>query len=312
MQKIYCIGETVYDIIFKNEKPIAAKAGGSMLNSTVSMGKIKLPVHFISEYGQDDIGNTINSFLESSNVNTQNVYRHSQGKTSIAIAFLNEQNDARYTFYKENPGKRLDIQLPVLQENDIVLFGSYFSINRDVRKKLLTYLTVARKTGAIIIYDPNFRAAHFKELKDLMPFIIENMKLATLVRGSDEDFQMIFNADNPDSAFKFVSKYCPLLIYTMNSKGVILKTPDMDIFQEVPQLKPLSTIGAGDNFNSGLIFGLVQENVKEKNISKLNKDQWIKIITHGIQFASDVCMSYDNYISDEFASKYANMSRAKG
>ncbi len=40
MRKIYGIGETVFDIIFKNGQPQAAKAGGAMLNSTVSLGRI--------------------------------------------------------------------------------------------------------------------------------------------------------------------------------------------------------------------------------------------------------------------------------
>ncbi len=47
MRKIYGIGETVFDIIFKNGQPQAAKPGGAMLNSSVSLGRIGLPVSFI-------------------------------------------------------------------------------------------------------------------------------------------------------------------------------------------------------------------------------------------------------------------------
>ena len=46
MRKIYGIGETVLDIIFKDGQPQAAKAGGSVLNSMVSMGRMELPVIF--------------------------------------------------------------------------------------------------------------------------------------------------------------------------------------------------------------------------------------------------------------------------
>jgi len=34
-----------------------------MLNSSVSLGRIGLPVHLISEYGDDDIGRIIDDFL---------------------------------------------------------------------------------------------------------------------------------------------------------------------------------------------------------------------------------------------------------
>lgn len=38
MRQIYAIGETLYDIIFKDGQPQAGKPGGAMLNSTVSLG----------------------------------------------------------------------------------------------------------------------------------------------------------------------------------------------------------------------------------------------------------------------------------
>ena len=75
MRKIYGIGETVLDIIFKNGQPQAAKAGGSVLNSVISMGRIGLPVSFISEYGRDDVGNLIDTFLKDNGVNTSAVHR---------------------------------------------------------------------------------------------------------------------------------------------------------------------------------------------------------------------------------------------
>ncbi len=46
MRKIYGIGETVYDIIFKDGTPQAAKPGGSVLNSMVSLGQDR-PSRFI-------------------------------------------------------------------------------------------------------------------------------------------------------------------------------------------------------------------------------------------------------------------------
>ena len=101
MRKIYGIGETVYDIIFKDGAPQAAKPGGSVLNSMVSLGRTGLPVSFISEYGRDDVGSLIDRFLNDNGVNTSSVYRYNDANTSLALAFLDEKNDAHYTFYKD-------------------------------------------------------------------------------------------------------------------------------------------------------------------------------------------------------------------
>ena len=91
MRKIYAIGESLLDIIFREDQPQTAKAGGSMLNSVVSLGRMKLPVSFISEYGYDDVGNLIDKFLKENGVDTSFVHRYNDGNTSLALAFLNEK-----------------------------------------------------------------------------------------------------------------------------------------------------------------------------------------------------------------------------
>jgi hypothetical protein len=57
---VYCMGETVLDILFRGSDPIAANAGGSLLNSAVSLGRAGVEVQFIGEVGNDSTG-TISS-----------------------------------------------------------------------------------------------------------------------------------------------------------------------------------------------------------------------------------------------------------
>ena len=76
MRNIYTIGETVLDILFKNQLPVTAKAGGACLNSAVTLGRLNLPVYFIGEYGMDEVGNIIDTFLKENHVSTQYVYRY--------------------------------------------------------------------------------------------------------------------------------------------------------------------------------------------------------------------------------------------
>ncbi len=125
MRKIFGIGETVLDLIFKDGEPQAARPGGSMLNAMVSLGRIGLPVHFISEYGLDDTGELVNSLLERNGVDTGSVYRYRDGKTALAIAFLDENNNAHYTFYRDFPASRLNAGFPEISEKDILLYGSF-------------------------------------------------------------------------------------------------------------------------------------------------------------------------------------------
>jgi fructokinase len=301
MRKIYGIGETVFDIIFKNEQPQVAKAGGAMLNSTVSLGRIGLPVSFISEYASDNVGKIIDNFLSENGVGTAYVDHYKDGKTKLALAFLNERNDASYTFYQDYPEKRLSIDLPAIWKDDIILCGSIYSITGEIRKKFMNLITNAKENAAIVIYDPNFRPSHSSDLEKLMPMIIENMQAAKLVRGSNEDFKNIFGANTPDEAWNAVRKYCNCLVYTANSEGVFVRTISYSGKFGVKAIRPLSTIGAGDNFNAGMIAAIYLNQITSYRLDKMVEEDWSKVISMGVDFATNVCLSYENYISLEFA-----------
>ncbi len=309
MRRIIGIGETVLDLIFKDGQPQAAKAGGAMLNSVVSMGRMKLPVSFISEYALDDVGDLVDSFLKANGVDTSAVYRFRNGKTALALAFLNEKNDARYTFYKDYPPERLNKSFPPTGPDDIILCGSFYSIWSEIREKFLQFIGQAKQDGALIIYDPNFRASHLFELDRLKPLILENMKLADIVRGSNEDFIYLFSTGNIEEAYKAVKTYCSRLVYTASDQGVYIRTSSFSAAYPVARIEPVSTIGAGDNFNAGMITSLYQQEIRKTQIDSLKADQWKQIAEMAVDFATHVCMSYDNYISPAFAEE---MRKKKG
>jgi len=306
MRKIYGIGETVFDIIFKNGQPQAAKAGGAMLNSTVSLGRIGLPVFFISEYASDNVGTIIDSFLSGNGVGTNFVDHFTEGKTKLALAFLNERNDASYTFYQDYPEKRLNVDFPVINRDDIILCGSIYAITGEIRKKFMNLMTKAKENGAIVIYDPNFRPTHSSDLDTLKPMIIENMQTAKLIRGSDEDFKNIYGANTPDEAWNIIKKYCNCMVYTANSEGVYVRTISYSGKFNVKAIKPVSTIGAGDNFNAGMMAAIYMNQITVDQLDKMGEESWSKVISMGVEFATNVCLSYENYISEEFARELKN------
>ncbi|MFW5757864.1 MAG: PfkB family carbohydrate kinase [Bacteroidota bacterium] len=303
MQKVYAVGETVLDIIFKQSQVKEAKPGGSMLNSAVSLGRAGINIIFISEYANDKVGNLVDTFLKENNVNTEHVFQHQDGKTSIAMAFLDQNNDASYVFYKTHPDQRLQITMPEFTNNDILIFGSFFGIDPHVRSKVFKLVDKARRQGALIIYDPNFRKPHASQLADLMPYIRENVSMADIVRGSNEDFQNIFFTQDIKEVRKKTGTRLPVLIMTKSAEKVFLNTTELKAEFPVKQIKPLSTIGAGDNFNAGIIFGLIKEKINRNQLTELTKNQWEKIISYGVEFASDVCMNYENYISEDMVKK---------
>ena len=304
--RIFAIGETVYDIIFKDGKPVSSTPGGSMLNTAVSLGRLGLDVYFISEFGNDLIGRLVDDFLIANGVKTDYVYRIDDYQSSLALAFLDENNNAEYSFYKHPPPKRLDIDFPELTSADIILYGSFYGINPCIYARLQHFLEEARKKDALVIYDPNFRKAHLSGMDIYRPIIMKNFAHADIVKGSDEDFKHIFGVQTAEESWKSLGEICDILIYTANKNDVELLMTDIHDSFRVPSLTPVSTIGAGDTFNAGLISGLIRHSVGKSNLKRLTETKRADIVERAIHFAQHVCMSYDNYISLNFAKKILN------
>lgn len=309
MRKVIGIGETILDIIFEGNQPSAAVPGGSVFNGIVSLGRAGVNVSFISETGNDRVGNIILQFMRENNIPTDHVNVFPDGKSPVSLAFLNEHSDAEYIFYKDYPKQRLDVLFPEIHEDDIVIVGSYYALNPVLRDKILELLETAKEKKAIIYYDPNFRKAHAHEAIRLMPTVLENLEFADIVRGSDEDFQNLYGKSDAQEVYKeHIQFYCDRFLTTHGANGVNLHTRNFTRHFDSPQIQPLSTIGAGDNFNAGIIYGLLKYDVRHADLPSLDQDTWRKIIRCGMDLASEVCQSYDNYISKEFAAKYVSQS----
>jgi fructokinase len=305
MRKVIGIGETILDIIFKNNQPTKALPGGSVFNAMISLGRLHTPVCFITELGQDRVGEMIQNFMHENNVTTEYVDIFCDGKSPASLAFLKEDNRTEYMFYNQYPESRLNVVWPRIDADDILILGSYYSINPSLRSRIVEFLEYAQTRKAIIYYDPNFRKPHAHEAMKVMPAVLENLEYADLVKGSDEDFENLFHITDGYKIYKDKIKfYCPNFIYTRGEGGVELFTQREHVHYDVPHITPISTIGSGDSFNAGIIFGILKNNITREQLYELSQSEWDTIIKNGIDFATDVCLSYDNYISSTFAKKY--------
>ena len=303
MRKVIGIGETILDVLFKDNQPKKAVPGGSVFNGIISLGRAGANVTFISEVGGDKVGNIILDFMKENGVGTDNVMVYPERKSPVSLAFLNEKNDAEYIFYKDYPNLRLDADMPEVTGDDIVMIGSFYAITPQLRDKVKELLDKARNAGAIIYYDVNFRKTHAHEAIKLMPIILENFEYADIVRGSNEDFGFMFGITDPDKVYQHkVSFYCPRFICTNGGDGLCLRTATLKKDYLVEPIETVSTIGAGDNFNAGLVFGLLKNRIRKPDLDELTENEWDKIVASGMSFSKEVCTSLDNYISKEFAS----------
>jgi len=304
MRKVIGIGETVLDIIFKNDEPIGAVPGGSVFNGIISLGRSGVPASFISETGNDRVGKKIIKFLEDNGVNADSVCIYAESKSPLSLAFLNEQNDAEYIFYKDHPHDQLDFVYPDIQPDDIVMFGSYYAVNPVIRPQVAAFLEYAQNKGAILYYDVNYRASHRNEVMKLRANILENLEFADIVRGSAEDFEIMFDQQGADKVYRSqISFYSKNFIYTQGADNVELRAEGGISKQyDVEKIETISTIGAGDNFNAGFIYGLIKYGItREMIVNGFSEELWDEVIASAMSFSANVCKSINNSVDQTFA-----------
>ncbi|MDR1683293.1 MAG: PfkB family carbohydrate kinase [Candidatus Symbiothrix sp.] len=303
MHKIIGIGESILDIVFQNDQPEKAVPGGSTFNCMISLARCGLPAAFITELGNDKTGRLIQSFMKENGLSTELIYFFDDGHTPVSMAFLDENRNAEYVFYKDFPEKRLNIDFPEINSDDIIIFGSYFAVNPDLRDKIGDFLRYAQSRKAFLYYDINFRNAHASERTALMPAFLENFALADIIRCSDEDFTVLFPNQSINSVYEqYFLPYKKPLIITQGSKNILLKTPQWECEYSVEAIMPISTIGAGDNFNAGWICAFVKNEFQKSDLLELTPMKWEILIHSAQKFAREVCLSLENYVPLHFLS----------
>ena len=308
-REVIGIGETVLDVIFKNDQPTAAVPGGSTFNAMISLGRtagVLYPdqeILMVTETGDDHIGDIIVNFMRRNHVSDAAVTRNAGTQSHISMAFLNAENDAQYEFYKDHKHASLQAdKVSVLQgfsADDLVLFGSFFAINPVLRPFTSRLLQTAHDAGALLYYDINFRRSHIADIPDTLANIEQNCRWSTVVRGSAEDFGYLFGTTDPTEVYeKHIAKLCPYFICTDGARPAWVFTPSFTLQMPVAPIQTVSTIGAGDNFNAGFLFALLRQGITRQTFDSLPASTWQQLVGIAQQFSAQVCQSIDNYVPE--------------
>ena len=309
MGRIVAMGETVMDILFhdksgegesSNFQPFVCVPGGSAFNSIISVGRYGMDCAFIGDSGDDRIGLQTVSFMKGNNVATDYLQLHKGLHSAISLAYLDRNGDAQYDFYKDPLPQDNARPLPLWTDTDALLLGSAYAFLPPTRQLVERVLADARKAGAMVYYDVNFRPTYSARRAELLPAILDNISMSTVVRASTEDLQTLYRTDDSKKIYASVIRQrCPLFICTAGAGRILVHTPQ-GIYKfatpHIPSDEIVSTVGAGDNFNAGFLCEMQKLRIKSADLSGLGQKEWQPLIETATRFASAVCRSNYNYI----------------
>lgn len=297
MRRVIAFGETVLDKIFKGDEFIAACPGGSVVNTAISLARSGAHVELLTETGGDENGRFIRDFLHQNSISLRYSPVYSSRKTAVAIATLDEDARASYRFEKDYPPQRFTTALPVPGDNDLFAFGSFSAIEPALQAAVESLLTEAGRNNTLVFYDPNIRQHKVNGNAAAMAALHRNFASAHLIRGSDEDFQQIFETDDITALWQAIQpSACRLLVVTRGSKGLTASDGVNEYTQEAIPIQVVNTIGAGDSFNAGMIAAICYNTALYDHQKGFDPDLVPLMLKAGLHYAAAVCLSHENFI----------------
>ncbi|HAO62994.1 MAG TPA: carbohydrate kinase, partial [Porphyromonadaceae bacterium] len=222
MRKIIAIGESVLDTLYRNGQPIKAMVGGRIANATASLGMTGVPVTFCSECCTDSVGDIIVDFFNRHQVATTSIDRYTDGSTQLSAIFLGEDGNDKIVNYGVYPdADRFDVVWPRIDEGDIVLFGSLYSIAQPQRERVYELLSYAAERKAVMVYLPGFQHGINFRITRVLTAILENLELSSIVVAHERDLADIFPGESAEKAYhNHFEYYCPCFIHIGADGGV--------------------------------------------------------------------------------------------
>ena len=170
-------------------------AGGAPANVLVALQHLGHPTAFIGKVGQDMHGDFLTSVLEAEGVDCKGLVHSPEVFTTLAFVALAETGERTFSFARK-PGA--DTQLApeeldrgVIQSSRIFHVGSLSLTDEPARSATLAALKLARQSGCILSYDPNYRANLWPSEAAACKQMRAVVSAMDLMKVSDEECELL-------------------------------------------------------------------------------------------------------------------------
>lgn len=266
MSKVLCIGDACADILLPygealKQKDVSASfsCGGANANTAYALGKLNIDTAFAGKAGRDLYGLTMKEELRKVGVNTDH-FLIDDSLVSTQILIVIDSNNDRFPFLmpKEDPSYlRIypeDLSGIDLSDTEYILTNGMMLFDDPAASSITSLLKEAHRQNVKILLDINFRIETRNKNRKYLDQVIE---LSDIILGSiEDDFLPLTHAESMEEALKHLDRN--RIIVAHDSKGSTVYTKE-DLFHcDSYKVEVNDTVGAGDAFNAGFLYGLVR------------------------------------------------------
>lgn len=275
MSKVLCIADSCADILIPygeikkgKDASVSFSCGGSGANSVYALAKLNVPVAFCAKAGKDLYGREMKRQLEKAGADTKH-FILDEDLVSTQILVVIDENRDRFPLLmpRENPSylqiTEDDLSAIDLQDTEYVLSNGMMLFDRPAAPAICAFLKRAHEEGVQILIDINYR---IETLQKDRKYLDEVLEIADHILGSQEDdFLPLTGETDIEEAVRHFQKGQTLVM--RNEEGSLICQGENRYHARRFEVEVEDTLGAGDAFNAGYIYGLVSHrSLKECNL----------------------------------------------
>ncbi len=267
---ILCCGEALIDFIpTPDGKAYQPCPGGSILNIAVGLGRMAVPVGFLSRISTDLFGDILAQQLISNHVDLRYCPRL-DGQTTLAFVSLREdqEEEPQYAFYASGAVDREMIKedLPQHLEDEVIAlhFGS-ISLVLEPGASALQALMERESRKRVITLDPNVRPIVIEDWDAYRQRFMKWLSLVDVLRLSQVDLDWLFPGKPIEELLPaWFEAGLSLVLLTQGEKGASAYPLNGEmVFVPAPKVRVEDTVGAGDTFFSAVLTYLYENDLLE-------------------------------------------------
>ncbi|MED3645302.1 aminoimidazole riboside kinase [Halalkalibacterium halodurans] len=283
---VICLGEALIDFIpMDSTNEIYQKSpGGAPANVAVGLAKLGAKSTFVGKVGDDLLGRFLKETLSKANVNTEHMLFSKEVRTGATFVTLAVNGERSFDFYINPSADRFlekgEVAPTIFEEHGVLHFGSISLISEPARTATRHAVSLAKKNGLMISYDPNLRLNLWEDEEQARLLITSMLGEADVLKISEEELAFITGEQTIEAGLDQLAAYnIPLVFVTLGEKGSIVSYNGIQRKVPAMAVQTVDTTGAGDAFVSAILFKLQEQ---RKQVAELS----IKEVEQMARFAS--------------------------
>ncbi|MBN1583834.1 MAG: carbohydrate kinase [Anaerolineae bacterium] len=265
---IICLGELLVDM-FPAElgRPLAEvsafrpKPGGAPANVAVAARRLGKTSAFIGKVGDDAFGHHLAGVLETEGVDVSGMRYDEQARTAMAFIAMPDENNYDILFYR-NPGADMrlradELDAGLLGQTKVFHFGSISLIQEPSRSATLKAVELARRAGALISFDVNYRPDLWSR-EAAYERVVDTLPLVDLVKINEIEADILGDGGDVASVGHALLEQGPrLCVVTLGPEGSYFYIAEGGDHMPAFKVDTVDATGCGDAFIAALLCQLV-------------------------------------------------------